>query len=383
MIGAKVVWANVAEELACLETRPEACLRRSRLSEARTDCQRCTEVCPSSAIELEPLSLDQDACDGCGACAEVCPSSALEHASSFRRDLFVALARVEPRKIFRVACPLAEDSRDTLSLELPCVAGMPWEAPVLALLRGAAAVEVVTGSCGQCSRQPLEPQVHAAIDAASRAADALKLGEVTRREPSEASSGERDPSRDRRVSRRGLWDGLLRGGRHVMERVGAKGVERLARVMDPGGGTDATLDALWLRGLLAKALRRAGVAIEPIELPRVGRLSVDATACAPCPLCAAACPSQALLVKLDMRGHQELSVEPERCTACRACVVACPEGAVTLEPVAMLSTWGRRQILIKRRAGACLHCAEPALSSELPYCASCYREGRAAGHLPR
>jgi len=383
MIGAKDVWANVAEELARLDTHPEACLRRSRLAEARTDCQRCTGVCPSSAIQLEPLSLDQDACDGCGACAEVCPASALEHASSFRRDLFVALARVERTKIFRVACPLSEGSRDMVSLELPCVAGMPWEAPVVALLRGASAVEVLTGSCGQCSRQALEPHVRAAIDAAARAANALKLGPVTRREPSEAPAQERDPSRDRRVSRRGLWDGLLRGGRHVVERVGAKGVERLDRVMDRGAGADATLDALWLRALLAKALRRDGEAVEPIELPRVARISVDVTACAPCPLCAAACPSQALLVKLDMRGHHELSVEPERCTACRACVVACPESALTLEPVAMLSTWGRRRILVKRRPGACLHCPEAALSVELPYCASCYREGRATGHLRR
>ncbi|NOY93407.1 MAG: 4Fe-4S dicluster domain-containing protein [Deltaproteobacteria bacterium] len=383
MIGAKDVWANLEEELASLETRPEACLRRSRLTEARADCHSCSAVCPLGAIDLEPLSLDQDACDGCGACAEVCPSSALEHASSFRRDLFVALTRVERAKIFRIACPLAEDSRDTVRVELPCVAGMPWEVPVVALLRGASTVEVVTGCCERCSRQALEPQVRTTIDAASRAAEVLKLGAVTRREPGEVPLEERDPSRDRRMSRRGLWDGLLRGGKHVMERVGAQGVERLARVMDPRAGTDATRDGLWLRGLLTKALPRHGEAVEPIELPRVGRLSVDASACAPCPLCAAACPSQALLVKLGMRGHQELSVEPERCTACGACVVACPESAVTLEPLADLSGWGRRRILVKRRPGACLHCGESALSIELPYCASCYREGHANGHLPR
>jgi ferredoxin len=382
MIGAKHVLTSLEEELAALELHPEACLRQPTLAQAAIDCHACGDVCPHDALELDPLSVNEDACDHCVACVEVCPSTALTHASSLRRDLFVALARVEEGKRFRVTCPLAEGAHEAASVRVACVAGLPWEAPIVALLRGAGQVEVVTGDCMSCERRALEPQVDATVSAISRAAQALKLPPVVHTEPSDSPATERSPTRDGRVSRRGLFDGLLRRGKSEGERAGAKGVERLTRAVDANAGSDETVDTLWLRRLLGSSLRRRSTAVESIGLPRAARLEVT-SACAPCPLCASACPTQALHAKLDVSGSRELSITPELCTACGACVVSCPEGAIRIESLTELATWGRRRSLITRRPDSCHHCGEPALSSELPYCGRCYREGHAAHHLPR
>lgn len=382
MIGTKRVLDTLAEEFATLELQPDACLRQARLERGQLNCGSCLGVCPHRAIELDPLSVAAERCDGCGACAEACPTEALEHTSSFHRDLFVALSRVDEAQPFRVACPLADSPGPGPVWGVACVAGAPWEAPVVALLRGAATVEVHTGDCLSCARRALRSRVEERVDAVSRMAAALGLGPVTRVLPGQGeqrdSDAERlDPGRDRRLSRRGLFDGILRRGKKVVQRAGASGVERLVRVADPGEERKETTDPRWLRrllcGLAGGRLREA----RALALPGAATPEVDGETCAPCPMCEAACPTGALRFEQDTEGDRLLRLEADGCDGCGACVSACPQGSIQLSPLADLSSWGQQLTLVVGRAEGCRRCGEPALSAELPYCSRCYREGHA------
>jgi Ni,Fe-hydrogenase III small subunit/NAD-dependent dihydropyrimidine dehydrogenase PreA subunit len=55
--------------------RPEPC---------GVDCTVCRDVCPTRAIEVEPLRLDLGRCVFCNACAEVCPDKKIEFSSNPR-----------------------------------------------------------------------------------------------------------------------------------------------------------------------------------------------------------------------------------------------------------------------------------------------------------
>jgi Ni,Fe-hydrogenase III small subunit/ferredoxin len=58
-------------------------------------CRACADVCPTAAIELEPLRLDLGRCVFCAACADVCPAGKITFspdthmASSSRQQLVV------------------------------------------------------------------------------------------------------------------------------------------------------------------------------------------------------------------------------------------------------------------------------------------------------
>lgn len=47
-------------------------------------CHACTEACPTSAVQLEPLRLDLGACVFCPACVEACPTGALTYTTDHR-----------------------------------------------------------------------------------------------------------------------------------------------------------------------------------------------------------------------------------------------------------------------------------------------------------
>jgi Ni,Fe-hydrogenase III small subunit/NAD-dependent dihydropyrimidine dehydrogenase PreA subunit len=52
-------------------------------------CQACVDVCPSQAIQLEPVRIDMGRCVLCGDCAPACPSAKI----SFSNDVKLASTR--------------------------------------------------------------------------------------------------------------------------------------------------------------------------------------------------------------------------------------------------------------------------------------------------
>jgi Ni,Fe-hydrogenase III small subunit/NAD-dependent dihydropyrimidine dehydrogenase PreA subunit len=48
------------------------------------DCRACADVCPTSAIELDPVRLDLGACVFCGECETSCPAGKITFTNNFR-----------------------------------------------------------------------------------------------------------------------------------------------------------------------------------------------------------------------------------------------------------------------------------------------------------
>jgi Ni,Fe-hydrogenase III small subunit/NAD-dependent dihydropyrimidine dehydrogenase PreA subunit len=71
------------------------------------ECQRCLDVCPSSAIALSPMQIDLGRCVLCGDCEPVCPTEKISFSADFklastnRAALTVSAARpdIDPVKV--------------------------------------------------------------------------------------------------------------------------------------------------------------------------------------------------------------------------------------------------------------------------------------------
>lgn len=65
---------------------PERFRGRPVVDASRCDdsCRECVEVCPTSAIGMQPLGVDLGACLFCGACQEACPTGAVAYTTDFR-----------------------------------------------------------------------------------------------------------------------------------------------------------------------------------------------------------------------------------------------------------------------------------------------------------
>ncbi len=53
-------------------------------SKCRNGCEQCKEVCPSNAIEFNPLRIDLGKCTFCGECEKACEDGAIKFSSQFR-----------------------------------------------------------------------------------------------------------------------------------------------------------------------------------------------------------------------------------------------------------------------------------------------------------
>ena len=53
-------------------------------SKCMDDCQKCSDICPASAISLKPLSIDIGKCTFCGECERVCGNGAVKFINEYK-----------------------------------------------------------------------------------------------------------------------------------------------------------------------------------------------------------------------------------------------------------------------------------------------------------
>lgn len=305
---------------------------------------------------------------------QACPTGALADAPLAQSEMIHSFKGTRPKEPFVIACATAREAEPgTARLSVACMGGVGWEMVLVPLLLGASRVELRHGDCTGC---PAEAEAAAAMD---RAREALRparvelgLGDVEARElPADARPAREAEQARRRLSRRGLFSMFGSQARATAAQIGAALVDELEQ--------PAELDALWLRTLVARLMRRRSeLARSRVVSGLAARPEISDGRCTRCGLCATACPSGALARPARAarsRAMAHLVTLPHRCLGCERCVSACPERAVRLDTSIDLRAWSalRPAPLVLERTEGCRLCGGAGVLPGLDLCGPCRR----------
>ncbi|BDG61067.1 ATP-binding protein [Caldinitratiruptor microaerophilus] len=343
---------------------PERCLRAGPAGEG---CDACSGACPAGAIAVAaeagpgaPPRVDPDRCRGCGACVPACPAGAISLPGAGPGELLGSLQAAGTESIACAAAPA--DAVPPGAVRLPCLAALHPETAVAVAVHpdGPGTLALHAGDCGTCP-----------VGAGARAREVVEevRARLSRLDLPAASS----PRRPAPLSRRDLLARWARGA-----------AQAAAALLPPqagvaSGGSPASAPAVrsarqpppWRRALLA-ALEAAGRPVVPHVADSGLPLLAPPDRCTFCGVCAAACPTGALVVRTGQAIR--LEVDEGACTGCGLCAMRCPEGvmavACDLRPPAAGRTPARRE-LARGAAAACRRCGRPLWPGEGALCRAC------------
>lgn len=309
---------------------PQACLSLRLWLQA---CERCVAVCPVTALKLDDGGITiSEACMGCGRCVPACPSAALR-VKGFEAPPPVLEGEVVV-ECWKVASPKHGKQP---SVRVPCLGGIS-EFALLELVVAAQGWPVQLmdrGWCAGCIAGGGD--VHPAAAAVREVEKILtKLGapaawfpQIVRTPLPSAlmPKGIPDPLSQLPLSRRGFFSAFMSEATATLTSAasGADKVGAAPRTFSLAvvAGREAKQAATLILALAKRAGTQPSAALFPsVEL---------GTTCCNHGICAAACPSGALLRHEDDAASGIL-FDPTACLACGVCVGVCPEHAVRLLP---------------------------------------------------
>jgi ferredoxin/coenzyme F420-reducing hydrogenase delta subunit len=315
-------------------------------------CSLCVDACPHHALDAagDGIRLERAACTGCGVCVTACPHDAVEmpgadpsQLSAQVREVLRAPASLEPRGIL-FACAASMEALEGLAthhrsfpphwlpVEVPCLGMVPavWMLAPLGL--GASAVAVLP--CGDRCRSARQEVVGGRVAYCQEVLRRLGLDET-------------------RIT-------LLPPAGEML----ADALQRPLPSSGAGGMTvpDHPILAAPASGVLLGLAGGAAVgSVPPLAHPYSPWGLVEVTdRCTVCGACAAACPTDALVVHRT-EEESRLTFAPDRCVACGRCVPACPEPeALRMRQVTDLRRLGGGQVDLKRAPHRrCVRCGAP------------------------
>ncbi len=309
---------------------PQACLSLRLWQHA---CEHCVAVCPVAALKLDDSGMALgEGCMGCGRCASVCPSTALR-VKGFEAPPPVLEGEVVV-ECWKVVSP---KNGKQPSVRVPCLGGLSGFAllELVAAAQGWPVQLMDRGWCAGCAAGGGE--VHPAAAAVKEVEKILtKLGApaawfpkiVLAPLPSTLMPKDiPDPLSQQPLSRRGFFSAFLSETTATLTSAanGAGKVDTAPRTLSlaavAGRGMKQTA------ALIMELAKRAGTEPSAALFPSV-ELSA---ACCNHGICAAACPSGALL-RQEGDAASGILFDPSACFACGICVGVCPEHAVRLLP---------------------------------------------------
>jgi Fe-S-cluster-containing hydrogenase component 2 len=342
-----------------IETQPLSCLVRLY---SHSECRRCQEVCPASAISLDGgrVRVDHSACVGCGLCISVCPTSVF---SVRGLDLGVFLDKVVEGGgvTLALSCACTSAACDTVSdtaATLPCL-GMLDDDLVLALAgKGVRKLVLQMGDAERCV-------LHAGGLIGNTVARAQerwpgRLDVEVRQEhgaPEDAAFSEAlDDLTEHEVDRREFLRGIVERARSVLDEAPAEKKEWGPRPLPTRIPTS--------REILLASIHES----DPVAFPRI----VITDGCDDCrdahSLCDRFCPSGALS-RLEGEANVEFVFRPEMCADCGQCVFVCPQDAIFRQGEGPGRDAITLRVLPKGTCARCGHVAANLIEGLCPTCA--------------
>lgn len=344
--------ANVAEALqkgAVAVVRDRCVAVRNR----NASCRRCVEACPAGAIEVggNELRLDLSACIACGACSTACPTEALVPAgpadAALARAATAAMAENGDRAVFACARISSKRTADPRTYaEVPCLPRVDEALVLSAASRGAGEVLLVDGDCGTCRFRDCSSRV----DDTVACANVLLAAQGSPARATRATGFPDDLLADDAgglfgTTRRGFFSDAVGAAKETaMTAARATLEQELGRgAKDPGigerlrvteGGTlppitvprhEAAIDALDALG---------PPQVDEIDSRLFGSVSIDASKCNSCGMCATFCPTGALRRDVPAepgRPLRRLEFSASDCVQCGLCADVCWKGALSLD----------------------------------------------------
>lgn len=354
----------------------------------KSACQRCVEVCPETAISLNPGPQISDRCSGCGLCVRACPTEVFEselYPDGYFLNRVISLPGSRDdtgkRRKFSVYCRRAE-CPSTDAVGVPCLGAVGENVLFGAALAGFEEVVLIRGSCEHCHLKPAEHLLRTSIRRASALATGTGLDEVS------FTTVEREKERRTPVGRREMLEGIAKrvtaSARTIASEEGANVGERTPK--EPGLNRDHGAGGSPGRTLLRRLLRSGQwEGARPVaydrELPWA-RMLVEEDHCTACGTCADLCPRDA--IRIDRKGESQiLSFKPSACTNCSLCRDACAENAIGFEAEFWIADILQEEAEVVATISSrwCTICGDVIPAGMGEVCLTCERRHVSAAHL--
>ncbi len=318
----------------------------------RIGCNRCLDLCPTSAITSagDSVAIDPHICGGCGMCHSVCPTGAASYAmpaidflATRLRTLLGAYARAGGER----AALLIHDARH-------------GDAVIDAMARVGRGLpaRVIPFAVNEVTQIGLD---FLALAFAYGAAQIVVLADPRREDELVGLAGQV-------ALAEAILEGLGYGsGRlHVLVETDPDGIEQalygLPSVAPMTGGGFLPLGDK--RGLMRLALAHLhdGAPERRDVLPLLpnspfGAVAIRAEGCTLCLACVGACPTGALI---DNPDTPQLRFVEDACVQCGLCTATCPEKVVNLVPRLNFTSDAHEPVVLKEEPPfACVNCGKP------------------------
>ncbi len=326
---------------------------RSRAS--KKGCERCLQVCPTSAIAPagEGVKIDPLICAGCGACSTVCPSGAVAYAYPAGEATY--------RRLQALFDGWRAAGGGLLRLLIHDGSANEMIAAAARFGRGLPA-NVVPFALNQVT------QVSHALLLAALAMGASEV--VLHLDPRKAEEAEalRGQVALALAMTGGL--GLPASCIHIVETADPDVLESVLHAAKPKSlkvepvrplGDQRGVARLAMTALAAGAGTKSATVQLPADIfpggPPYGAVTLDVAACTLCLSCVSLCPAGALV---DNPDRPQLRFVEDRCLQCGICRSTCPENAITLTPRYLLGEQARQPVVLKEEEPfACISCSKP------------------------